>query len=109
MQAVSINPNILGLKSCGETVNGTILEAGNGTQIILYKREKTKADHTVLGFDVEDLEKEVKLLKEKGVVFEEYDNLEIKTVNSIATMGNDRAAWFKDTEGNILALGEWKE
>ena len=50
----------LGLKPCGETFQGKVYEAGKGTQIILYQREQTKADHTILGFEVEDLEKEVK-------------------------------------------------
>jgi len=40
----------------------------------------------------------------KGVVFEEYDMPGLKTVNSIATAGGNKAAWFKDTEGNILAI-----
>jgi len=38
------------------------------------------------------------------VTFEEYDQPEMKTVNGIATAGGARAAWFKDTEGNILAI-----
>ena len=53
---------------------------------------------------VKDIEKEVKELKEKGVVFEEYDSEVTKTVNSIATIEGGRSSWFKDTEGNILSV-----
>ncbi len=45
-------------------------------------------------------------LKAKGVVFEEYDMPGLKTVNSIATGGGAKTAWFKDTEGNILAVSQ---
>ncbi len=43
-------------------------------------------------------------MKQKGIGFEEYDMPGLKTEGSIATSGRDRTAWFKDTEGNILAV-----
>ncbi len=49
---------------------------------------------------------DVAALKKRGVVFEEYDMPGLKTVDSIAELGNLRGAWFKDSEGNILAIGE---
>jgi hypothetical protein len=75
----------------------------------LYQRAATKADHTVATFMVDDIEKEVMELRGKGVKFEEYNipSMKIKTVNGIATYGDMmKAAWFKDTEGNILSLGQ---
>ena len=57
-------------------------------------------------WEVEDIEAEVAELKAKGVVFEEYDAPGLKTVNSIATGGGAKTAWFKDTEGNILAVSQ---
>jgi predicted enzyme related to lactoylglutathione lyase len=62
------------------------------------------AQHTLGGWSTDDIEKEVKSLKANGVVFEEYDFPGLKTENSIATMGESKAAWFKDSEGNILGL-----
>jgi hypothetical protein len=50
------------------------------------------------------VEREVAELRSRGVRFEEYDSPGMKTVNGIATGGGAKAAWFKDTEGNILAL-----
>lgn len=98
----------LGLKTSQNVPGGTMLEAGSGQRIMLYQREPTKADHTVIGFEVENVEKEVKELQERGVVFEEYDMPNLKTENFIASMDNWKAAWFKDTEGNILSINEMK-
>lgn len=95
----------LGLKPVSGAMEGmAILGAGNGTQIELYQRGQTKADHTVATFEVDNIESVVKSLKEKGVRFEEYDMPGIKTQNGIATAGSVKAAWFKDTDQNIICL-----
>ncbi len=54
-------------------------------------------------WQVEDIEREVAELKARGVTFEMYDMLEMDE-NGISTAGGAKAAWFKDTEGNIMAL-----
>ncbi len=46
-------------------------------------------------------------LKARGVVFEEYDTPEVKTVKGVATIGQSKGAWFKDSEGNLLALEQF--
>ncbi len=95
----------LGLKIVQEDPSpGAILQCGKGTMLYIYQRGATKADHTAASFIVDDVEATVKELKAKGVVFEEYDSPGLKTVNSIFTMGEMKGAWFKDTEGNILAV-----
>jgi predicted enzyme related to lactoylglutathione lyase len=81
-----------------------IFECGNGTRMELYQRGPSKADHTVATFEVSDIEGEVNALRGKGVNFEEYDMPGIKTQNGIATQGSVKAAWFKDSEGNILCI-----
>ena len=83
---------------------GVMYEAGEGTGLYIYQRAATKADHTVASFTVKDVEATVKGLKAKGVVFEDIDAPDFKTVDGIATMGELKGAWFKDTEGNILAV-----
>ena len=99
----------LGLKVILEDPSpGALLQAGEGTNIYIYQRAATKADHTVAGFRIKDVESVVKELKAKGVVFDEVDAPGLKTVEGIATMttpaGEFKGAWFKDTEGNILAV-----
>ena len=83
---------------------GAVLQAGEGTQLYIYQRAATKADHTAASFTVKDVEAAVKELKAKGVVFEDVDVPGYKTVDGIATMGEMKGAWFKDTEGNVLAV-----
>lgn len=97
---------VLGLKFISRDMGGATYAAGGDTQIFLYNRGASKADHTVVSFDVTDMEATVSGLKSRGVVFEEYDMPQLKTVDGIATMGDGdgKAAWFKDTEGNILAI-----
>ena len=56
------------------------------------------------GWSTDHIEGEVAELKSRGVVFEEYDLPNFKTVNSIATTGPSRAAWFRDSEGNLLGI-----
>ena len=94
---------ILGLKRADETPEGISFECG-GTKIFLYERGATKADHTVASFRVDDFEAELDSLRAKGVTFEEYDLPDLKTENGVAQFGDMKVAWFKDTEGNILAL-----
>jgi predicted enzyme related to lactoylglutathione lyase len=100
--------DMLGLKPVATTGDGTrIFELGQGDSLGLMPAEKgAQTAHTVLSFEVPDLESEIRELEGKGVHFEDYDMPELKTVNHIATMGNERAAWFCDTEGNILCLHE---
>ena len=64
-------------------------------------------DGTARLWTVDDIEAEVADLKVRGVVFEEYDTREVKTVTSVATLGQSKGAWFKDSEGNLLALGQF--
>jgi len=97
----------LGLVPAGpSTPDGIIYECGGATRLFLYPRAATKADHTVASFIVDDIERAVNALKARGVVFQEYDLPQFKTVNSIATLASEKAAWFADTEGNILAVSQ---
>ena len=56
--------------------------------------------------EVDDIEATVTELRSRGVTFEEYDYPDLKTVDSIATLGTERVAWWKDSEGNMLSVWE---
>ena len=62
------------------------------------------AQNTAMSWMVDDLAAEMAELRAQGVVFEEYNLPESKTVNGVAEFPGGRTAWFKDTEGNILSL-----
>lgn len=67
-----------------------------------------KASYSLLTWLVDDIAKVKRWLEERGISFEKYDFGETKTVDGIANLGEDRVAWFKDSEGNLLAIAELK-
>ena len=79
-------------------------KAGNGTLLVYESVGAGQSRHTVAGFRVEDIEAAVSGLRERGVAFEEYDLPNLKTENGIAALGDVRAAWCRDPDGNILAI-----
>lgn len=82
--------------------------AGDWTEMVVYQRERSKAEHTVAGFRVEDIKKTVAALRERGVVFQKYDYPGLKTVDGVADNGIVLSAWFLDTEGNIIGITQEK-
>ena len=95
----------LGLKPKEETAGGVVYEFGSGTACFLYPTENAGTSKASQAFwQVDDIEREVAELKKRGVQFEEYDMPDMKPKNSIYTGGGAKAAWFKDSEGNILAV-----
>jgi catechol 2,3-dioxygenase-like lactoylglutathione lyase family enzyme len=98
---------VLGLKDLGPSGDGKVLfEIGGGLLALLPKGEPTKAEHTAMSFEVPDAGVAVAALTERGVVFDDYDLPGLKTVNKVCVLGSEKAAWFKDTEGNILCIHE---
>jgi catechol 2,3-dioxygenase-like lactoylglutathione lyase family enzyme len=95
----------LGLTPASESESGIFYEVAGGTRFILYPTPNpTRGGHTQIGFTTGDLERDVADLRSRGVVFEEYDFPGFKTENGIAQTGATRAAWFKDSEGNMIGL-----
>jgi predicted enzyme related to lactoylglutathione lyase len=95
----------IGLKPREEIAGCVVYEFGKGTACFLYPTENAGTSKASQAFwQVEDIEREVAELKKRGVKFEEYDMPDMKTKNSIFTGGGAKAAWFKDSEGNILAV-----
>ena len=97
----------VGLKPKEEYAGAVIYECGKGSWVFMYPSAGAGTSKASTAFwSVEDVAAEVRELKARGVVFEEYDMHRIKTVNSIATAGGAKTAWFKDSEGNILAISQ---
>ena len=97
----------VGLTLSPETIkNHLLFDCGDGTSLLVYGRPgPNKADHTQVRFWSSDLEADVSELAARGVRFEEYDFETLKTVNHVATtVGIGKSAWFKDPDGNTLAL-----
>jgi predicted enzyme related to lactoylglutathione lyase len=95
----------LGFKPKREFAGGVVYEFGEQTACFLYPTPNAGTSKASQAFwQVDDVEREVAELKSRGVTFEEYDAPGMKTKNGIATGGGAKTAWFKDTEGNILAV-----
>jgi len=95
----------LGLKAREEVAGGVVYEFGKGTAAFLYPTPNAGTSRASQAFwQVADIEREVAELKKRGVKFEDYDMPGMKTEDGIFTGGGARAAWFKDSEGNILAV-----
>ena len=97
----------VGLTLSPETVkNHLLFDCGDGSTLLIYGRGAgNKADHTQVRFWSTDIEKDVAALAANGVEFEEYDMGAFKTVDHVVTTaGLGRSAWFKDPDGNTIAV-----
>ena len=98
----------LGLEpSESDEEDNLIYRGGHGTAFLVYQTENAgTAKNTQMGWATDNLEREVEELRGRGVVFEEYDMPGLKTENGIATSEWGKAAWFLDSEGNILNIAQ---
>ena len=96
----------IGLRPRQEYSGGVIYECG-GAEVFMYPTPNAGTSKASQAYwQVADVEAEVAELKARGVKFEEYDMPGVTMKNSIATAGGAKTAWFKDTEGNILAVSQ---
>jgi predicted enzyme related to lactoylglutathione lyase len=99
----------LGLTPTREVADVSLVyQTEGGTTFNVYQTAFAgQAGHTIAQWHVDDIESEVHDLKAKGVVFEVYDMPGVRWDGEIAALeGLGRAAWFKDSEGNILCVDE---
>lgn len=105
----------LGLEPADERPGGLLYRCRNGEFALFQSAGASQGTFSQMAFEVEDIEATVAGLKERGVVFEEVDLPGLETVDSIADIeGNypskgargERGAWFRDSEGNLLGLGQ---
>jgi predicted enzyme related to lactoylglutathione lyase len=96
----------LGLHETAAGPDGTrYFEVGGGNAIGLRELPDARpSENTALSFEVTDITAEVGDLEKRGVRFLDYDTDDLRTVDHIATLGAEKAAWFTDTEGNYLCL-----
>ena len=83
-----------------------VYRMGSSTLALFPKPDGTKAEHTAISFQVPDIRATIDALEQSGVLFEDYDFPGLKTDNHVCVLGAEKAAWFKDTEGNLLCLHE---
>jgi catechol 2,3-dioxygenase-like lactoylglutathione lyase family enzyme len=104
----------LGLEPAEEREGGLRYVFAYGEFALFQSTGSAAGDHTQMGWEVDDIEATVRELRDRGVVFEEYDLPGLKTVDGIAEIegqypskgSGERGAWFRDSEGNMLAIGQ---
>ena len=105
----------LDLQPSEERPGGLLYRCGEGEFALFESTGAASGDHTQMAWEVEDIEATVERLRARGVVFEEYDLLGLRTEGGIAEVaGNypskggvgEKAAWFKDGDGNLLGIGQ---
>jgi catechol 2,3-dioxygenase-like lactoylglutathione lyase family enzyme len=105
----------LGLEPVEERPGGLLYRCRSGTFVAFATAGAPSGTHTQMAFDVDDIESVVAELRSRGVVFEDVDVPGLRTINGIADVeGNypskggigERAAWFRDSEGNLLGVGQ---
>ena len=105
-RAISFYSDKLGLtvRRLEGDMDSALVEVGDSGRLLLYPSTYKRGETTYASFFVEDLEGTVRELRGRGVTFEDYDFPGLKTVDGIATLGDLKTSWFKDSEGNILAI-----
>lgn len=95
----------IGLRPAREVAGGVVYEFGGKTAAFLYPTTNAGTSRASQAFwEVEDIEREVAELKRRGVAFEDYDIPGEKSPSGVVTAGGAKAAWFKDSEGNTMAI-----
>ena len=97
----------LGFQPGEEKDGGVVYTFGRGTACFLYPTPNAGTSQASQAFwSVDDVDREIEALKARGVVFEDYDMPGERSAAGAVTAGGAKAAWFKDSEGNILAIIE---
>jgi catechol 2,3-dioxygenase-like lactoylglutathione lyase family enzyme len=107
-RARSFYEGVLGLDVVEEEPEeGSVTYRLGGVPLLVYQTSYAgTAQNTVFAIESGDLAGDMAKLREKGVVFMDYDFPGLKTVNGVAELPGERSAWFADSEGNILAVTE---
>ena len=104
-RALAFYRDVLGFEHLRTSDAGALLRAGLG-HVLLYRSSAPAPSHTLAGFEVERLEPIIESLMARGVIFDDYDSPGLRTVDHVAWIGPERAAWFRDTESNVLSISE---
>lgn len=106
---------VLGLSPADERPGGLLYRMGAGEFVVFASTGASPGTFTQMGFEVDDLDAAVSEMRRRGVVFEEVDAPGLRTREGIVEVeGNypskhsygERGAWFRDSEGNLLGIGQ---
>lgn len=106
-RALGFYKDTFGFEPAEVNEGGVLFRVGKGTSFMLYETSNAgTAKNTQLCWMTDDLDRDMTELRSRGVVFADFDFPGLKTENGVATDENMRSAWFSDSEGNVLCIGE---
>jgi catechol 2,3-dioxygenase-like lactoylglutathione lyase family enzyme len=94
----------LGLEVVRQAGPYLFLRAGASQLALVARANAVAPPSTICAFEVDDLKATLSALRERGVVFEEYDTPSLRTIDGIAKVGPFHAAWVRDPDGNFLGI-----
>ncbi len=99
--------NTLEFDPDAEEDGNLVYRLGSGSSFEIYETTNAgTAQNTQMCFMTDAFESDMARMRERGITFEDYDFPGLKTENGVATVGDSRAAWFRDSEGNFICLTE---
>jgi len=104
-RAKSFYEGTLGLKKVDEEGDELVVFKSGDSILNVYRSDYAGTNKaTAVTWSVDDMDAEIRALKDKGVTFEHYDMPQMKLVGDVHVSGNMQVAWFKDPDGNILNI-----
>ena len=95
----------LGLKQIDENPGGVMYQSGDGIMFVYESGTAGTNQATCAAWQVDDVDQTLVGLQQRGVTFENFDIPGAEVDGYVYTMGGQKAAWFKDPDGNILSIG----
>lgn len=106
-EAEAFYRDILGLKIKGHSDGAVVFDVGGADLRVSPVPSLTPSEHTVLGFEVEDVAAEVARLTEQGVAFVRFDGFPHEDSGMLTTPDGSRVAWIRDPDDNLLSLVQY--
>lgn len=105
-RAVKWWKDVFGLDPDMTDEGGVMFQVGGASVLVYETQFAGTAQNTAWGIDTADFDGDAAALRERGITFLEYDLPGLKTVDGVAELNGIRTAWFNDSEGNIIAIGQ---
>ena len=108
-QAEEFYKNVLGLKLISKLDGATIFGVGGGDLRVSQVTSTSPTEHTILGFSVTNVVNIIDQMTNKGILFERFDKFSQEENGVLTTPAGTRVAWFRDPDGNLLSVVQYRE
>ena len=106
-EAESFYREVLGLTLRTKSDGALVFDVGGSDLRVAPVPSTTRAEHTVMGFAVDDVDATIASLRARGVVFERFPGFPHAENGTVISPGGAKVAWFRDPDGNIPSVVEF--